>query len=127
MARGPGRRRTRRAAACERLLDVGQEQEACRAELRAVATGSGDPAASLSAAEILFEDGDPAAAAWLRSFAAGGDVAVRRRIMTGSAARRYDAHLIAFGLADPEPAVSAATAVAALRVPDPLARPGSAP
>ena len=47
--------------------------------------------------------------------------------MTGAAARRYDADLIAVGLADPEPSVSAAAAVAALRVPDPLARPGSAP
>ncbi|MBI5488501.1 MAG: hypothetical protein HY905_14305 [Deltaproteobacteria bacterium] len=116
-----------KTAACERLLAAGQDEDACRDALRGIATGGGAPAASLSAAEILFEEGDPAAAGWLRSYAADGDPAVRRRIMNGAAARRYDADLIAIGLGDPEPAVAAAAAVAALRVPDPLARPGIAP
>jgi hypothetical protein len=116
-----------RVAACERLLAAGQQQEACRDALRELAANGTPPAAALSAAEILFEDGDPPASGWLRSFAVQGDTATRRRIMSGAAARRYDAGLLGIGLADPDPDVSAAASVAALRVPDPTARPGVAP
>lgn len=113
-------------AACERLLDAGDDA-GCRGRLRALAAAGTPFDPALAAAELLFEEGDPPAAAWLRSYVVQASPAVRRRVMTAAAARRFDDSLIAIGLADPDPGVAAAAAMAALRVPDPLARPGVAP
>jgi hypothetical protein len=114
-------------AACERLLAAQQERETCTGVLRQLASAGTPPAAALSAAELLFEEGDAPAAGWLRSFAAAGDPGVRRRVMSVAAARRFDAALLGIGLSDPDPSVAAAAAISAMRVPDPFARPGVAP
>jgi hypothetical protein len=114
-------------AACERLLAAGRESERCRERLRSVVASGADADSSLGAAELLYEDRDPLADGWMRSYAVGEDPAVRRRVMQVAAARRFDPGLLAIGLADPDPAVAACAAVSALRAPDPDARPGVAP
>lgn len=113
-------------AACERLLGA-DDDAGCRGRLRELAAAGNPFDVALAATEVLFEDGDPPAAAWLRSYVVQATPAARRRVMAVSAARRFDDALIAIGLADPDPAVAATAAVAALRVPDPLARSGVAP
>jgi len=113
-------------AACERLLEA-DEDAGCRARLRELAAAGTPSDPALAAAEVLFENGDPPAAVWLRSYVVQADPPVRRRVMATAAARRFDDSLLAIGLTDPDPGVVAAAAVAALRVPDPLARPGIAP
>ncbi|MBN1772686.1 MAG: hypothetical protein JXB32_15560 [Deltaproteobacteria bacterium] len=115
-----------RVAACERLLGA-EDDAGCRGRLRELAAAATPFDAALAATEVLFEDGDPPAAAWLRSYVVQAAPALRRRVMAVAAARRFDDGLISLGLADPDPSVAAAAAVAALRVPDPLARPGVAP
>ena len=115
-----------RVAACERLLEA-EDDAGCRGILRELAAAATPFEAALAATEVLFEDGDPPASAWLRSYVVQASPTVRRRVMEVAAARRFDDGLISIGLADPDPSVAAAAAVAALRVPDPLARPGVAP
>lgn len=113
-------------AACERLL-AAEDDAGCRGRLRELAAAARPFDAALAATEVLFEDGDPPASAWLRSYVVQAEPGVRRSVMAVAAARRFDDGLISIGLADPDPGVAAAAAVAAMRVPDPLARPGVAP